>query len=423
MKVALIQPYYFNVWEPLGLAYIASYCKKNFKGDLKFDFYQGYFDPDETILEGAKDSDIAAFSCTSPTFMHGLSLARKLKKTNPGIRTVFGGFHVSALKELIVEDCIDHIVVGEGEKAFLRILEGEKGRIVQGEAVSFDELPWPDRDIIRNERTIDLCEEMTGMRITSFQANRVCPFRCRYCAEKAVTGLFNRKTNPIRSRNIKNLLDEIEFVSGKYDLDFFKFVDATFDTSPEYVISFCREKIERNFALEWECMIHAGIAKKEMFEWLKKANCKQINVGCESGSPRVLKDMNKGTTIDKIIDVFDWAREYGIERRAFFLLGMPSETEEDIRMSDQLVERIRPDVFGVTILCPYPGGGLYDHETMKNIEWEKTDEYSNDFWCTEHFTNEDLKKWQKYLTDKYKDSLAWHHKKMESSPATKKESF
>lgn len=409
LKVTLMQPYYHNIWEAIGLAYIASYCKKNYKGKIDFNFYQSYFDSDEYIIQGAKNSDIVGFSCTSPTFKHGVKLARCLKKINPKIRTVFGGHHVSALKDLITEGSIDQIVVGEGEKAFLRILEGDTDRIVYGQPVTFGELPWPDRELIKNHRTVELCQQMIGKRITSFQANRVCPFRCKYCSERVITGVYNKKTNPIRSRNTKDLMDEIEAITKKYKLDYFKFVDATFDTSREYIISFCEEKIRRNFYLEWECMIHAGIAKKEMFPWLKKANCKQIDVGCESGSPRVLRNIRKGTTVEKIINVFDWAKEYEIKRRAFFILGLPTVQEEDILMTEKLAERIQPDVFGITILCPYPGCDYYEHEKMKDIDWEKTDEYSNDFWCTDHFSNSELKKWQRYLTEKFKRRLAWHH--------------
>jgi len=415
MKVTLIQPYYHNIWEPIGLAYIASYCKHNYRGKLEFDFYQSYFDSDENIIRGAADSDITAFSCTSPSFNHGVTLAGSLKSANPKMRIVFGGNHVSALKDLITDECIDQLVIGEGEKAFLQILEGDTSRIVYGKPVTFKELPWPDRELIKNHRTIDLCEQMVGKRITSFQANRVCPFRCKYCAERAITGVYNKKTNPVRSRDVADLLDEIEFVANKYKLDFFKFVDATFDTSAEYVISFCKEKIKRGFQLEWECMIHAGISKKEMLPWLSRANCKQIDVGCESGSPKILIDMRKGTKVENIIDVFNWAQKFNIKRRAFFLLGLPTETEEDIRMTEKLALKIQPDVFGVTVLCPYPGCDYYDHEKMKDIDWAKTDEYSNDFWCTDYLSNNELKQWQKYLTERFENKLAWHHSIVDSS--------
>ncbi len=252
---------------------------------------------------------------------------------------------------------------------------------------------------------------MANQRITGFQANRGCPFRCTYCAERCITGIINRN-NPIRSRNLPDLLNEIEFVENKYNLDYFKFVDATFDVSSKYVTDFCKEKIKRDLTIEWECMIHASIAKEEMFPWLKKANCNQINVGCESGSPKILKEIRKGVSVDKIIKVFDWGKKYGIKRRAFFLIGTPSETLEDIKLTEKLIERIDPDFLGVTILCPYPGSDYYNHEKMKDIDWSFTDEYSNDFWHTEYFSNQDLKNIQKELTDKFKERLVWHQTKI-----------
>ena len=412
MKVALIQPFYFNVWESLGLAYIASYCRKDFPGPLEFVFYQGRFDSDDKILSGAKDADVVGFSCTSPTFRHGVSLARALKKSNPRIRTVFGGNHVSALREKIHEEGIDQIVVGEGEAAFLGILNGDTRPIIAGSPKGFRDLPWPDRELINNQRTLALCEKMVGKRTASFQANRGCPFRCTYCAEKSMSGLFHKKTNPIRSRDAKDLVAEIESVASRYAIDSFKFVDATFDTSAEYVIAFCEEKIRRGLQLEWECMIHAGLAQEKMFSWLQKANCAQIDVGCESGSPKILRQMSKGTTTDKVKAVFAWAKECGIKRRAFFLLGMPDETPDDILMTERLAAELAPDVFGATILCPYPGSDLYDHDRMKDVAWEKTDEYSNDFWASKHCSNQELKRWQKHLADKFSDQLAWHHKAM-----------
>jgi radical SAM superfamily enzyme YgiQ (UPF0313 family) len=152
-------------------------------------------------------------------------------------------------------------------------------------------------------------------------------------------------------------------------------------------------------------MIHVSSAREEMFPWLRDSNCAQINVGCESGSPKILKAMHKSATIEAIENVFKWSRDYGIERRAFFLLGMPEETEEDIKLTDELVERIAPDYFGITILCPYPGSDYYDINKYRDIDWSNTDEYSNDFWSTPNFTNLQLKEQQQKLINKYSDRL------------------
>jgi len=411
MKVTLVQPRYFNIWEALGLAYIAAHAKRQYHGELEIDFYQGYFDSDETIIEGAKDSDVVGFSCTSPVFKHGLALARRIKRINPGVRTVFGGFHPTAVpQDCLEEDGVDQVVVGEGEEAFLEILNGCADGIVRGEQFkAFDQI-FPDRELVKNGRAIDLCERQIGRRITSFLSNRVCPFRCTFCAERTVTGVFNRATNPVRERDPGHLLDEIERVHRTYKLDLFKFADATWNTSAEKVVAFCEEKIRRGFTLPFEANVHCSLVTKEMLEAMKAAGCIQINAGCESGSQRILRDMKKGLTLEKIVETFAWADEIGIERRAYFMLGMPNETVEDIRLTEKLVERIKPDVFGVTILCPYPGSDLYNPAAMKHYDWSTTDEYSNDYWSTQHLSNADLKRWQRHLMKKFASNLAWHNR-------------
>lgn len=412
MKLVLVQPYYFNIWEALGLGYIAAFVKKHYKGALDLSFFQGNFDADDQIVAGCQNADIVAFSSTSPTFACVVTLAGKIKDINPGVRIVVGGFHPSAVPQDCLEhDCIDQVVVGEGEKAMLDIMLGKQDPIVNGEPfLEFDSLV-PDREVINNQRTIDLCENMVGQRISSFQSVRVCPFRCAFCSERTVTGKFHEKNNPVRHRDTNHLLDEIIEVSKKYSLDYFKFVDATWNTSSRFidkVTEFCEEKQRRGFDLPWEANIHAAFATKEMFRKMKDAGCVLINIGCESGSQKILNDMKKGVTVDKVKQVFQWGREVGLERRSFFLIGMPNETEEDLRATEQLIDDIQPDIFGVTILCPYPGSDLYDPVTMKNWDWSCADEYSNPYWQTQYFTNEKLKKWQKAFSNKVKDKLAWH---------------
>lgn len=400
-KVVLIQPYYENIWEAIGLGYIASYCKKELPG-IDWEFFQGNFDEDEKIIRSSIESDIVGFSCTSPAYPHALRISKEIKKRNPNVHTVFGGWHPTALPHKVIsEESVDQIVLGEGEDAFLEILKGNRDAVIQGGKPKFEELPWPDRDLIRNNRTIDLCESMNGKRIASFQGNRVCPVNCSFCSERIITGRYNKTLNPIRSRNAVDLLDEIDYAIDRYNLNYFKFVDATFDISPAYVIEFCQEKIRRENTTEWECLIHASFANEEMFYWLKEAQCNQVNVGCESGSDKILKQIGKGLKVKTITNVFRWAKKYGIERRGFFLLGMPNETKEDLLLTQKLIDNIEPDVVGFTILCPYPGTDHYDPIKHKDVDWEKADEYSNDFWCTKHFTNKELKKIQQQFKDRY----------------------
>lgn len=406
MKITFIQPYYNNIWECLGIGYIISHIK-HYHPDIEINFFQRRFDDVNTVLTGCVDSDIIAFSCTSPSYSDAIFLATHIKIQNKKAHIVFGGWHPTALPEdVIKEECIDQVIVGEGEHAMRLVVEGDREPILYGFNMNNDLLEWPDRKTIKNERTIDLCEKMNGQRTASFQMNRGCKVHCAFCAEHLMSGKYNKISNPIRTRHIGKALTEIQTVSSEYNLNYFKFADATFDISAEFVIDFCKTKISRKINIPFEANIHPGfVQKEEVFFWLKEAHCQQINIGCESGSQKVLNGIGKGTNIKQIKNVFKWAKSHGIKRRGYFLLGMIEENEYDIQLTDRLIEEIQPDVVGFTILAPYPGSDFYDSKKYKDIDWSVVGEYGNNFWRTRHLSNQQLKGYQKYFTDKYASLL------------------
>ncbi len=407
MKITFIQPYYENVWEALGLGYIIAYCKEHAGGQHDYSFFHGNFDHvTDMVLQGST-SDIVAISCTSPTYAHALQIARDIKHLNPNVHIVLGGWHPTALPdEVIKEDNVDQVITGEGELAMVRCILGSRKPILKGVKLEPDELPCPDRKAIKNERTIALCQKMNGKRIASFQMNRGCKVHCKFCSEITMTGKHHGRTNPIRTRDFDSVLDEIMHTNADFGINYFKFVDATFDVTPEMVIAFCKRKYDRCNTMPWEANIHPSFVQDEkVFDWLAKANCEQINVGVESGSPYILKDVGKGSSVNTIKSVFKWAKKYGIKRRAFFLLGMPEEDDSDIDLTIDLINMIEPDVIGFTILAPYPGGDFYEESLHKDVDWSKVDEYSNDIWSTANFTNKELKENQALFTERFKHLL------------------
>lgn len=119
--------------------------------------------------------------------------------------------------------------------------------------------------------------------------------------------------------------------------------------------------------------------------------------------------MGKGLRTERLINVFRWARNAGLERRAYFILGMPNESAEDVRKTEELIRQLEPEVVGVTILCPYPGSDLYNPDCHQTINWAETDEYGNDFWRTKYLSNAELHQWQEKLIHIFSDRAAWHH--------------
>lgn len=415
MKITLIHGKYFNSWEALGLAYIGAFLKQELGDNIDVEYFQGVFDDDETVVNCASTSDIVAFSCTTPSFPYAERIATRLKAVNPQIHTVVGGYHASAVPEQTISSpVIDQVVVGEGEHATLQIVKGNREPILQGRRASFKELPWPDRELIRNERTVDVAFEQAGQRITAFQSHRACPFRCKYCLDgenKVLYPGFGPKDRiPIGYRDVDDLLSEIEQVTEKYNLDLIKFTDPTWNTSIPWVLEFCRRKIERNIDVPFYPAVHAGLVTEEMADLLKQAGCHEVACGVESGSPKILKQIGKGTTVKSIKRGVRFAQKAGLIVRRYFILGMPDESDEDIKLTEKLAEELELDEYGFTILCPYPGTTMYDPVLHADIDWENTDEYGNDFWRTKHLTNEDLHRWQAYLVEKFSDYICWHNR-------------
>lgn len=409
MKVTLVRPKYLSVWESLACGYIGSYLKAYYQEPLDVKFYDGFFDDDKTIIEGAADSNFVGFSCTSPQMKHALSLAEHIKHQNPTVKTIFGGHHPSSRPhETAKSDKVNKVVVGEGEKAMLEILQGRWiAKLAHCPPIeNLDTIPFPDRKLIRQERTLALTQKNDGERIASVLSGRGCPFHCSFC-----TGDRDVFGNTIRKRSVNNVLNEIAREVNYWRIDFIKFADAEVNSRLGWLQDFCREKIRRRINVPFGCNIHAAVMSKSTLELMRKANCREIWVGVESGSPSILKEMRKRITVEMVENVFRWAKQYGILRRAYFMVGLPTETRQDFDMTLRLAERLDADRVGMTIPCPYPGTQLYDSTKYRDVDWSIQDEYSNSVWETKYFTNAELHDLQKEFTDKFRDRLVWRQRK------------
>lgn len=402
MKIVLIQPKSFHTWEALNLGYIASYARKHGFNDFKF--FSGFFESDDEIVVGCRGADVIGFTCTSPHMKHAEYLASKIK--HPHNHIVFGGTHPSCLPDQTLErNYIDAVVIGEGEDSFLDILKGSREKIVKKPYIkNLDLLPFPDRKLIRQERNIQQAFKDNGYRIASIFSSRGCPFRCTFCASHSV---WSRE---VRYRSVDNILEEFEQVVKDFKIDFIKFSDDTFTMNKRRVSEFCEKKIERNEKTPWGCNIRADTADDNLLRLMKRAGCREVWIGVESGSPKILREMKKDINLDKVRWVFKVTAELGLFRRAYMLLGMPEESLEDISLSEKVVDEIKPDSVGFTILAPFPGTSHYDGKLHKNVDWSQVDEYENRITRTKFLSNEELHQEQQRLVTKYQKNIVFRQK-------------
>lgn len=402
MKIAFVQPKSFHTWEALNIGYLASSLKLNGFSNLLF--FSGFFDKDEETIRECREADIIGFSCTSPQMKHALQLAKQIKKTNNWI--VFGGVHPSSLPEDTLKyEFIDAVVVGEGEQAIVEIAKGNRKKIIKMPYIqNLDNIPFPDRIFIKQERNIQQAFYENNLRIGSIFSSRGCPFRCRFCASNQVWSRI------VRFRSPENILNEFIKLVDDYKIDFVKFSDDTFTLKRDLVMDFCRRKIEKNVKTKWGCNIRVNTVDREILELMRKANCTEVWAGVESGSPNILKDMQKDITINQVKEIFKITKDLGFFRRAYILLGMPNENYKDIKMTEELIDEIKPDYVGFTILASYPGTEFYNHKQYANTDWSLVDEYENRLTNTRYLSNEDLHREQKRLITKYQRIITFRQK-------------
>ncbi len=232
---------------------------------------------------------------------------------------------------------IDIIIRGEPEITFKEILAGTplgeiKGitshnstEIMRNEDREFnddlDALPFPSRDLIKNEVYKD---PITGRVFTTIQASRGCNFRCTFCLSGIVSG------KKVRLRSVSNVLGEIKSCVTDFGITDFFFRGDTFTADKKWILDLCREINRGGLKITWYCNSRVDTIDREMLEAMKKAGCKLITFGIESGSEEMLKHIKKGITKQQALDAIRTTREVGIIAWAFYILGLPGETEQTI---------------------------------------------------------------------------------------------
>jgi len=419
LKVSFVRARYPSVWEPTNLMYVSAFIKKRYQGDLQVQILDGYFDKDDKIINKVSDSDYVGFSGTTPQVPHILKLTKQLKSINKNIKTVVGGYGPSLQPHKFLNDqSIDYFVVGEGEQSMLDIITGKtKTKLVSNPPImDVDSIPNPDRDSINLERYISIAEKEEGRRVTSIMTERGCAFGCTFCAEGEF-GTIWRKADlkngkidyerpvRVRGRDPKLVVEEMIEVRDRFNITFFKMNDAETNPSRAHFINLCKEMVRQKLDVPWGCNMRCDKMDDEMCKWAVKARCEEFWMGLESGSPEIHRDINKGTTVEMIRRAFTTSKKYGIKRRTYALLGTPLESYKTIKETEKFIDEVDPEIIGFSILAPYPGTSYWTKE-YDDLDWSQVDEFSNTTWHSNYLSNEELRKEQARLIEKYSDKLA-----------------
>ncbi|MFH1846518.1 MAG: radical SAM protein [Candidatus Omnitrophota bacterium] len=362
---------------PLGLASIAAYLRE--KG-IPVSIIDA--EVEELSLEQIRKSiiklnpDIVGITSMTPTVHDDVAVARVAKSL--GIKVVMGGPQINAMpKEMMQIFPIDFGILGEGEYPTFKLVEAldknlsldtvpgiiykdENEKIIMKPPYihqNLDELPVPARDLLPYERYFSI---ISKGRLATVCPGRGCPFTCGFCFKQP-------SDREIRYRNPKLIVDEIEELINKNGINEINFVSDTFTVNKDFIISLSQELIDRRVEVSWLAPTRADCVTPELLKLMKRAGCRSLRFGVESGSARILKLMGKDTNKDRVVQAFKWAREAKIETFAYLIIGYLHETEGTIKETLEFVKKLKADLLMYNIATPLPTTRLFEQAVEAGV--------------------------------------------------------
>lgn len=368
-----------NVMPPLGLCYLAGMCRgKGLKTEI--------IDAPAEALDVSQVRDrvlskkplFVGITATTLSVFNASKVADAIKESDPRIKTVIGGPHLSSVPERTLSRFtnFDYGVIGEGEQTVIELVDvvkkredisRVKGLIYRNNSTlektdrrdniaELDDMPMPAWDLLPNyphpykPLEVAMSNRLQGSIITS----RGCYYDCSYCPKS----VFGRG---VRAHKIGRVMEMIREQYYKYHVRDLEIYDDVLILTRERIKQLCRLLIAERLDLVWSCNSTISAVDKETLKLMKKAGCWKIAFGIESGDQDILKLMNKHLNLDNAKDVLLHSKKAGIVNRGYFIIGFPTETKESIRKTIDFAKKASLDMVQFNSFTPLPGAAIYEN--------------------------------------------------------------
>lgn len=206
---------------------------------------------------------------------------------------------------------------------------------------------------------------------TFIVTSRGCTAGCTYCI-KHVSYQYS-----VRLRSPELIMKELWVLKNLGINNIHMYADL-FTISRDQVVSLCKMMIEEGIHIRWTCNSRVDYVDEEMLQLMGQSGCRLISWGIESGNEQVLRHARKGAYPDKAERALRWAKKAGIMNWGYFIIGLPTETEETIRQTIDFAKRLPLDIALFHVAAPYPGTPFF-FEVVKEgwfrpgTRWEQVD--------------------------------------------------
>ncbi|MDK2952132.1 MAG: hypothetical protein PWQ77_1797 [Kosmotogales bacterium] len=306
------------------------------------------------------DADVICISAMTSNVVRAYEIADFFREKYHK-RVIMGGMHPSYMPDEASRHA-DCVVIGEAENVIVDVVEGNiTDKIVKSAPVfDVDSIPFPDYSILK-----------TPCKAANIMTSRGCPYNCNFCTT-------SRMFYPYRQRTPDNVIEELR-IYKKMGFKYVNFEDDNFTANKVRAKEILRKMIKNNLVFKETFFFgRTDLADDdELLELLKAANLKRVLIGIESLNQKSQDYINKKQNIEAIIKCGNKLFKYGIKLIASIVLGLDTDTAEDIHRSVEFSKNINAYQLQPAILTPYPGTPIYNQFKKENRllikEWEYYD--------------------------------------------------
>lgn len=384
MKIGLVNldsPFLINpkVFPPLGILYVAAKLRE-LGHEITFYDFAGIPKDEYSSIKINKE-DYLFFTLTSPQIELFQLMHHYYRPNFDNSKIVIGGSGVNKHSLNNLDGYYSAAVMGEAEDILPAILFSlrmtpNKSYIHQGTDVDVETNPFPARDLAFGYKY-----KIDGIRTTTIMSSRGCPYSCKFCVSGCKKGL--------RVTLAKRVCEEIDEIK-KLKFGGLMFFDDIFTLDTNRLKEIGSHII--NKGMVFRCFTHTNFVNEELCRILVNTNCREIGIGIESGSDKILKTIGKGATSDKALKAVRLLQDHGIRVKTFLMLGLPGETQETIDETKKWLEQASPYNFDISIFQPFPSTDIWDNKDKYDINWSgnnighfkgKPSEYRSNVWTKE----------------------------------------
>lgn len=305
-----------------------------------------------------------------PSMLAFNTLLRKERK----IFTILGGPHATLNPEIIADEGIDAVCVGEGDDALPEVMR----RLTRGESLegipniltaigqpltmaplieNLDSLPYMDREIV-----YEYAPEMKRFGIKGIWASRGCPFKCPYCFNHRINRLQQGKGRIVRKRSVTAMILEAQELKRNYSVKFFRIQDDAFVYQADDWLREFAARWATEVGIPFYCLVRAEFVSEEVVKLLAKAGCRSVSMSIESAVDDIRNRMlRRSMTREHIASAFRICQAHGIAVFTNTMLGLPfTSLQDDIESLDFNIQ-IKADLPSFSVFMPFPGTDLGDY--------------------------------------------------------------